>query len=161
MKMPLNRVGTIYRVGKVIDKLEQKLKRNPTHQEIAKYLKIDESDVNEAFAVGGTHSSLDTPIEKEGGNLLDLMPDIHTKEPDAEIDGYFLNNKINGLLNTLKKREAKVIRLYFGIDCEKSHTLDEIALKYGLTRERIRQIKERAIMRLKHPSRNFKLKKYY
>jgi len=162
MKLPLNRVSTIHNIGKVVSKLEQKFKRFPTCEEIARYLRIDESDVREAFAIGSGHSSLDSPFDNEDdGTLLDLIANEQTPSPDEKIDGYFLSNEINDLLSTLKKREAEVLRLYYGIDCERSHTLEEIAAKYNLTRERIRQIKERAIKRLKHPSRNALLRKFY
>ncbi len=162
MKLPLNRVSTIHNIGKVVNKLEQQLKRFPTAEEIAKFLKIDESDVREAFAIGSGHSSLDSPFDSdEDGSLLDLITNEQTPAPDENIDGYFLSNEITELLSTLKKREAEVLRLYYGIECERSHTLEEIAAKYGLTRERIRQIKERAIKRLKHPSRNSMLRKFY
>jgi RNA polymerase primary sigma factor len=162
MKLPLNRVSTIHNIGKVVSKLEQKLKRFPTCEEIAKHLKIDVNDVREAFAIGSGHSSLDSPFDNEDDStLLDLIANDQAPSPDEKIDDYFLSNEINDLLNTLKKREADVLRLYYGIDCERSHTLEEIAAKYGLTRERIRQIKERAIKRLKHPSRNALLRKFY
>ena len=162
LKLPLNRVSTIYSVGKIVNKLEQKLRRAPTHDEIAKHLKIDESDVSEAFAIGSGHSSLDSPFDNEGeGSLIDLIANEQTPSPDENIDGFFLSHEVLGILGTLKKREATVLRLYYGIDCERSHTLEEIAVKYDLTRERIRQIKERAIKRLKHPSRNMALRKFY
>jgi RNA polymerase primary sigma factor len=162
MKLPLNRVSTIHNIGKIVNKLEQKLKRFPASDEIARYLKIDENDVREAFAIGSGHSSLDSPFDNEDdGTLLDLISNEQTPSPDENIDGYFLGNEISELLGTLKKREAEVLKLYYGIDCERSHTLEEIAAKYGLTRERIRQIKERAIKRLKHPSRNAILRKFY
>jgi RNA polymerase primary sigma factor len=162
MKLPLNRVSTIHNIGKIVNKLEQQYKRYPTTEEIADYLKIDESDVREAFAIGSGHSSLDSPFDNEDDStLLDLISNEQTPSPDENIDGYFLSNEISELLGTLKKREAEVLRLYYGIDCDRSHTLEEIASKYGLTRERIRQIKERAIKRLKHPSRNALLRKFY
>jgi RNA polymerase primary sigma factor len=161
VRMPLNRVSTIFRVGKIIDKLEQKLKRYPSREEIAQKLKLEEKEVNEAFTVAALHRSFDTPIDEGGENLLDLVPDEQAREPDAEVDVHFLNIKVNEILSTLRTREADILRLSFGIDCEKSYTLEEIAIKYGLTRERIRQIKEKAIKRLKHPSRNSMLKMFY
>jgi RNA polymerase primary sigma factor len=81
--------------------------------------------------------------------------------PDENIDGFFLTNEVQEILGTLKKREAEILRLYYGINCERSSTLEEIAVRYDLTRERVRQIKERAIKRLKHPSRNMALRKFY
>ena len=161
-KLPLNRVSTIYHVDKVVSVLEQKLKRYPTCKEIAKHLKIAESDVQEAMAVGAGHSSLDSAFDSDDeSTLMDLIANEQAPSPDEHIDTYFLNNEIGGLLDTLHKREARVLRLYFGIDCERSHTLEEIAVEFDLTRERIRQIKERAIRRLKHPSRNTMLRKFY
>ena len=162
LKLPLNRVSTIHNVGKVVNKLEQQLKRFPTSEEISKSLKIAESDVREAFAISSGHSSLDSPFDNtEEGSLMDLIASEQTPSPDESIDGYFLGGELLKLLATLKKREAEVLRLYYGIDCERSHTLEEIAVKYNLTRERIRQIKERAIKRLKHPSRNASLRRFY
>jgi RNA polymerase primary sigma factor len=161
-KLPLNRVSTIHNVGKIVSKLEQQLRRYPTSEEIARYLKIDESDVREAFVIGSGHSSLDSPFDnQEDGSLMDLVASEQTPSPDESIDGYFLGGELLKLLTTLKKREGEVIRLYFGIGCERNHTLEEIAVKYDLTRERIRQIKERAIKRLKHPSRNASLRRFY
>src|SRR3989339_415071 len=162
LKLPVNRVSTIYTIGKVVNKLEQKLKRAPTHDEIARHLNIDESDVREAVAIGSGQSSLDSPFDnEEDGSLMDLIASEQTPSPDESIDGYFLGGEILKLFTTLKKREAEVLRLYYGIDRERSHTLEEIAIKYDLTRERIRQIKEGAIKRLKHPSRNAALKEFY
>jgi RNA polymerase primary sigma factor len=161
-RLPLNRVSTIYKIGKVVSVLEQKYKRYPTSDEIARHLKINESEVREAFAVGSGHSSLDTSFDNEDtGSLMDLIVNENTPAPDENLDGYFLNNEMSALLDTLKEREAKVLRLYFGIDCERSHTLEEIADRFKLTRERIRQIKERAIKRLKHPTRNAMLRKFH
>lgn len=161
MKLPLNRVSTIHNIGKVVSKLEQEYKRFPTCEEIAKYLKIDEDEVREAFSIGSNHDSLDSPFGNDDGTLMDMISNDDAPSPDEKIDGYFLNSGIADMLQTLKKREAEVLRLYYGIDCERSHTLEEIAARYGLTRERIRQIKERAIKRLKHPSRNSTLRKFY
>src|SRR3989339_1983029 len=104
MKLPLNRVSTIHNVGKVVSKLEQKLKRFPTTDEIAQYLKIDEGDVQEAFTIGSGHSSLDSPFDSDDdGSLIDLIANEHAPSPDDKIDGYFLNNEIGGLLDTLKQ----------------------------------------------------------
>ena len=162
MKLPLNRVSTLHNVGKIVGKLEQQLKRFPSNEEIAKHLKIDESDVREAFVIGSGHSSLDSPFDNsEDGSLMDLVASEQAPSPDDSIDGYFLGGELLKILATLNKRESEVLQLYFGIDCERSHTLEEIAVKYDLTRERIRQIKEKAIKRLKHPSRNMALRKFY
>jgi len=161
IRLPINRVSVIYKIRRAASRLEQKLKRFPTSGEIAQHLKISESDVREAMAIGSGHSSLDTPFGDEGeGTLMDMIAGDQTPAPDEEIDGYFLNNEINGLLKTLKKREADVLRLYYGIDCGQSHTLEDIAARYSLTRERVRQIKVRAIMRLRHPSRNTALRRF-
>jgi len=161
MRLPLNRVSAIHNIGKVVGKLEQTLKRYPTSEEIANYLKIEETEVREALSMGGGHDSLDAPFGGDGGTLLDLISTETGPAPDEKLEGYFLNNEISGLLESLKAREAEVLKLYYGIDYERSHTLEEIAGKFGLTRERIRQVKERAIKRLKHPSRNSSLRKFY
>ena len=162
MRLPLNRVGLIHTVGKIVNKLEQQFKREPTHDEIAKALKVDESEVWEAFAIGSGQSSLDSPFNNGAdGSLMDLIASESTQSPDDNINGFFLNNQVSEVLDTLKKREADVLRLYYGIDHQQRYTLEEIATRYGLTRERIRQIKERAIKRLKHPSRNAVLRQFY
>ncbi len=161
IKMPLNRVGTIYKIGKTASVLEQKLKRRPAPNEIAKEMSIDNSEVQEAISIGNTHTSLDAPLnEGEDGKLMDLLKDKRSEPPDSCISDISLQKQIESILSTLNKREAAVIKLYFGIGQDTAHTLEEIGQRFDLTRERVRQIKEKAIMRLKHSSRSNRLRIY-
>jgi RNA polymerase primary sigma factor len=161
VKLPLNRVGTIHRIGKVSSQLEQKLKRMPSAEEIAKALKIDETEVGETLRIGNTHTSLDAPFQDgEDGKLIDLMRDENSGMPDDCLAGYSLSGEVERTLSTLTKREKEVIKLYFGIGMDAAHTLEEIGAKFSLTRERVRQIKEKAIKRLKHASRSKRLRAF-
>lgn len=161
IKMPLNRVGTIYKVGKTFSRLEQKLKRAPTANEIAGEMDIDDQEVAETMSIGNTHTSLDAPIsEGEDSKLLDLLQDQSMDPPDSCVSDISLRKQITTILNTLSKRESEVVRLYFGIDEDTAHTLEEIGQRFNLTRERVRQIKEKALRRLKHSSRSQRLRIY-
>jgi RNA polymerase primary sigma factor len=146
IKLPLNRVGTIHRIGKVSSRLEQKLGR---------------PEVSETLKIGNNHASLDAPFQEgEDSKLIDLLRDDSTHSPDEGIMDFALQNEIEKTLSTLTKREKEVIKLYFGIGIDTAHTLEEIGQKFSLTRERVRQIKEKAIKRLKHSSRSKKLRLY-
>jgi RNA polymerase primary sigma factor len=161
IKMPLNRVGTIYKVGKTFSKLEQKLKRAPTANEIAGELDIDHQEVSETMSIGNTHTSLDTPIsDGEESKLLDLLQDQSMEPPDSCVSDISLRKQIAAILNTLSYRESEVVRLYFGSEEDSAHTLEEIGQRFNLTRERVRQIKEKALRRLKHSSRSQRLRIY-
>ena len=154
MKIPLNRVGTIHKIGKVQSKLEQELSRPPNAGEIAEALSINETEVEETVKIGNTHLSLDAPVL--GGDecrLMDLLADDEQGAPDAGMMEVSLQEEICKTLDTLSEREKEVVRLYFGIGEETSHTLEEIGQRFNLTRERARQIKEKALRRLKHVSR--------
>jgi len=161
IKLPLNRVGTIHRIGKTSSRLEQKLCRAPSPEEIAKELKLDAAEVNETLKIGNNHTSLDAPFQDgENSSLIDLLRDERTNAPDEGVMDGALQNQIEKTLSTLGKREEQVIKLYFGIGIDSPHTLEEIGQKFKLTRERVRQIKEKAIKRLKHSSRSQKLRVY-
>jgi RNA polymerase primary sigma factor len=161
IKMPLNRVGAIYKVGKMFSRLEQKLKRAPTANEIAGEMDIDHQEVSETMSIGNTHTSLDAPTKDgEDGKLLDLLQDKSMDPPDSCVADISLRKQITVILSTLTKRESEVVRLYFGIDEETGHTLEEIGSRFNLTRERVRQIKEKALRRLKHTSRSQSLRIY-
>ena len=161
IKLPLNRVGTIHKIGKAQSKLEQKYRRIPNVEEIARELKLDEEEVQETIKIGNSNMSLDAPLQQgEDSKLLDLLQDEDQELPDDGVMEISLQEEINQTLDTLTCREKEVIKLYFGIGEETAHTLEEIGQRFNLTRERARQIKEKALRRLKHSSRSQRLRVY-
>ena len=161
IKLPLNRVGTIHKIGKMQAKLEQKYRRLPNVEELAAELEIDESEVQETIKIGNSHMSLDAPLQHgEDSRLLDILQDQEQERPDDGLMEVSLQEEITNTLETLSEREKEVVRLYFGIGEETSHTLEEIGQRFNLTRERARQIKEKALRRLKHSSRSKRLLAY-
>jgi RNA polymerase primary sigma factor len=161
IKLPLNRVGTIHKIGKTQSKLEQKYRRQPNVEEIARELSIDENEVRETIKIGNTHMSLDAPLKQgEDSKLIDVLQDNNQERPDDGIMDISLQEEIEKTLDTLSEREKEVVKLYFGIGEETAHTLEEIGQRFNLTRERVRQIKEKALRRLKHCSRSKRLKVY-
>ncbi len=157
--LPLNRVGTIYKISKAQCKLEQKYRRTPNIEEIARELEIGEEEVWETIRIGNVHLSLDAPLQQgEDNNHLDLLQYETQEHPDDSVMGNSLNEEISQTLDTLTGREKEVIQLYFGIGRESALTLDQIGLRFNLTRERIRQIKQTALRRLRHSSRSRRLK---
>ncbi len=154
IKLPLNRVGTIHKIGKMQGKLEQQYRRMPNVQELAKELNITENDVKETIKIGNSHMSLDAPLQDgQDSKLMDVFIDYSQDQPDQEVLDRSLQVEIDKTLDTLTDRERKVLQLYFGIGDETAHTLEEIGQRFHLTRERARQIKEKAIGRLKRSSR--------
>ena len=161
VRLPLNRVGTISKISKTSDRLEQKLERTPTEREIAKELDMAPEEVADAIRISKRHHSLDAPFQEEEKNsLMDVIEDEHQDDPDFDLMSDSLKKEIRSALDTLKDREREVIRMYFGIDREYALTLNEIGEEFNLTRERVRQIKEKAIKRLQHKSRSRKLQTY-
>ncbi|HON12146.1 MAG TPA: RNA polymerase sigma factor RpoD/SigA [Chitinispirillaceae bacterium] len=161
IKLPLNRVGTIHKIGKTQSRLEQKLCRLPNISEIADELSLDEDEVCETIKIGNAHMSLDAPIQSgEDAKLIDLLQDENQESPDDGIMDISLQKEIERTLDTLSEREKEVVKLYFGIGEDTAHTLEEIGQRFNLTRERVRQIKEKAIKRLKHCSRCKRLRMY-
>ena len=161
IKLPLNRVGAIHKIGKTQSKLEQKYRRLPNVEEIALELKLDITEVQETIKIGNSHMSLDAPLQQgEDSKLLDVLQDDNQERPDDGVLDISLQDEINKTLETLSDRENEVIKLYFGIGEETAHTLEEIGQRFNLTRERVRQIKEKALRRLKHSSRSKRLKIY-
>jgi RNA polymerase primary sigma factor len=154
IKLPLNRVGTIHKVGKTLGRLEQKYRRLPNVQEIAEELNIEVSDVQETIKIGNSHMSLDAPLQHgNDSKLMDLLTDQNEERPDESVLEMSLHDEINRTLDTLSEREKEVVKMYFGIGEETSHTLEEIGQRFNLTRERARQIKEKALNRLKRSAR--------
>jgi len=155
IKLPLNRVGTIHKIGKTQGRLEQKFKRLPNTKEIACELNINEKDVKDTIRIGNTHMSLDAPIQDgQDSKLMDVFVDDNQELPDDNVYESSLKAEVNKTLDTLSERERKVLVMYFGIGDEAAHTLEEIGQRFRLTRERARQIKEKAIGRLKHSTRS-------
>ena len=161
VRLPLNRVGTISKINKASEKLEQEFERPPRADELSKQLDMKINEINDAQRISRRHHSLDTPFADDDKNsLLDIIPDNLTDEPDKELHLDSLRDEVQAALSTLKDRERDVIKMYFGIDYEYALTLNEIGEEFGLTRERVRQIKEKAIRRLRHRSRSRRLRSY-
>ena len=160
VRLPLNRVGTLSKISKVYNQIEQKKGREPVEQEIAHELDLDVEEVVETLKVAGRHLSIDQSFTPDEDNrLLDVLknPDYNTDENLIEES---LKEDVDDALNSLTAREAEVIRLYFGLNRERPMTLEEIGSRFQLTRERVRQIKEKAIKRLRHSKRSLILKSY-
>jgi RNA polymerase primary sigma factor len=161
VRLPLNRVGALHKIGKVSSDLEQNYGREPSAEEIAEELDMSPSEVTDTLKISSRHLSLDAPFQEgEDNRLLDVLEDEVQSPPDEELFDEALQKEIEKALTTLTDREAEVIRLYFGIGREKPMTLEQIGHKFGLTRERVRQIKEKAIRRLRHSSRSRALAPY-
>ena len=144
----------MHRIGRRSSALLQELGREPTVGEIAEDLDITEEEVERTLAISQTHLSLDAPITPgEDNRLLDYLPDQFAPGPEDEAFEHALKNSVEEALSSLKEREAKILRLYFGLDDQEPMTLEEIGSLLGITRERVRQIKEKALLRLRHASR--------
>jgi RNA polymerase primary sigma factor len=156
VKMPLNRVATIHKVGKARAKLEQKHRRLPNDRELAEELGIEETEISDTLKIGNSHASLDAPLSSgKEGCLMDLMQNDDQERPDDSILKISLSQEVEKLLSTLNERERKVVRMYFGIGEETAYTLEEIGARANITRERVRQIKDSALEKLRR-SRNSK-----
>jgi RNA polymerase primary sigma factor len=154
VRVPLNRAGTLHRIGKRSSALLQELGREPTVQEIAEGMDITEEEVAKTISISQSHLSLDAPLTPgEDNKLLDYLPDTQNPGPDDETFEHALTESIEEVLGGLKEREARILRLYFGLDSQEPMTLEEIGSMLGITRERVRQIKEKALARLRHVSR--------
>ncbi len=162
VRLPLNRAGTLYRIGKVSRQLDQELGRAPSAKEIAKKLKLSEEEVEDTMHIANTHVSLDDPYssDQDDTSLVDYLQDERAPMPDEETYERALSDDMEKALGTLSERERLILSMYFGINGEEPLTLEEIGKELGLTRERIRQIKEKAILRLRHSSRAKFLKGY-
>ena len=161
VRLPLNRVGTLHKIGKVSSSLEQTYGRNPSPEEIAKKLELSENEVADTLKISNSHLSLDQPFSvSEDNSLIDILEDEFQPGPDEALLDYSLRVEIDKALDSLTAREAEVINLYFGLNSEKALTLEEIGARFNLTRERVRQIKEKAIRRLRHASRSRSLRAY-
>ena len=161
VRLPLNRVGALNEIGKKFSELEQQYEREPTAAELAEQLEMSIAEISETIKISGRHLSVDAPfVQGEDTRLLDILPNDQQPPPDSELMRESLRVEVQQVLNTLSEREAEVIRLYFGLDDQQALTLEEIGEKFNLTRERVRQIKEKAIRRLRHASRSKTLRTY-
>jgi RNA polymerase primary sigma factor len=161
VRLPLNRVGALNKIGKTYSNLKQEFEREPSPEEVAEALEMDVDEISSAMKISGKQVSVDAPFSSgEENSLLDIIEDDQQPSPDTELISESLKTEIKSLLAILPDREAEVIRLYFGLDGEYSMTLEEIGEKFNLTRERVRQIKEKAIRKLRHNSKSNNLKSY-
>lgn len=161
VRLPLNRVGALNKIGKKFSELEQQYEREPSASELAQELEMTLFEVADTLKISGRHISVDAPFAQgEDNRLLDVIQDDRQPSPDTTLMSESLRVEVRRALASLSEREAEVIRLYFGLDREHSLTLEEIGEKFNLTRERVRQIKEKAIRRLRHASRSKQLRAY-
>jgi len=161
VRLPLNRVGSLNKISKTFSELEQKFEREPSPDELADVLEVTTSEVVDTMKISGRHVSMDAPfVQGEENSLLDVLENDSEETPDDGLMTDSLRREVQRALSTLTQREADVISLYFGLNGEHSMTLEEIGEKFSLTRERVRQIKEKAIRRLRHTSRSKALKPY-
>jgi len=162
VRLPLNRVGALNKIGKAFSKLEQEFEREPAPHEIAEILEgMTANEVSDTLKISGRHISMDAPfVQGEENRLLDVLENDEEPRPDQGLMNESLSREVERALSTLTTREAEVLRLYFGIGVEHALTLEEIGEKFDLTRERVRQIKEKAIKRIQFTTRSRILKSY-
>jgi RNA polymerase primary sigma factor len=152
VRLPLNKIGSLNKINKTFARLEQDYEREPTHEEIAKAMEVSEIDVREGMKNNGRHVSMDAPItsgDDSTSTMYELMENPDTPSPENQLITESLRREIERALSTLTQREADVVRLYFGLSGEHALSLEEIGGRFDLTRERVRQIKEKAVRRLK------------
>ncbi|MFO0508177.1 MAG: RNA polymerase sigma factor RpoD/SigA [bacterium] len=161
VRLPLNRVGSLNKISKTFSELEQKFEREPSPEELAEVLQVTTAEVVDTMKISGRHVSMDAPfVQGEENSLLDVLENDSEEKPDSGLMSDSLRREVQRALSTLTQRESDVITLYFGLNGEHALTLEEIGEKFSLTRERVRQIKEKAIRRLRHTSRSKALKPY-
>ncbi len=160
VRLPLNQVGSLNKINKAFARFEQENERTPSPEELATALDLPKEKVSDTLRVSGRHVSVDAPFaDGEDNNLLDVLVNTDSPNADRGLMNESLSTEVERALSTLTDRERDIIRYFFGIGCSEM-TLEEIGEKFGLTRERVRQIKEKAIRRLRHSSRNKFLKSY-
>ena len=161
VRLPLNKIGSINKINKTFARLEQEYEREPSIDEIASNLDIGIKEVKEYLKSTGRHISMDAPLSSEDeGDMYDVFSSNDDELPDRELISRSLRLEIERILTTLSPREADIVRLYFGLNGKHAYSLEEIGEEFGLTRERVRQIKEKAIRRLKHTSKSKLLRSY-
>lgn len=163
VRLPLNKIGAINKINKTMSKLEQDLEREPSYNELSEVLEMLPQDISDTMRNHNRHLSMDAPLSstiEDGGSMYDLMQNEASQNPDRLLLTESLQMEIFRALATLTEREADVVKLFFGLSGKHAHSLEEIGEKFQLTRERVRQIKEKAVRRLKHGSRSRLLKAY-
>jgi RNA polymerase primary sigma factor len=151
VRLPLNRVSSLNKISKTFSALEQKFQREPSAEELAEVIGVSTQEILDNLKVAGRHVSVDAPFAQgEDGSLLDVLTDSNEATPDSELISYSLVQEVQRTLSTLPPREAEVLSLYYGLNNNRPMTLEEISEKFDLTRERVRQIKEKGTRRLKH-----------
>ncbi len=161
VRLPLNKIGLLYKISKASRMLQQERADDPNPEEIAEELEVSVDEVKETLLCGRSVRSLDATFrEEEDHSLLDVLPDDRQESPEIQVMRGCLRGQIDTVLGSLVGREAEIIRLYFGLGGEEPMTLDQIGARFSLTRERVRQIKEKALHRLRHPSRCSQLRTY-
>ena len=161
VRLPLNRVGSLNKISRTFSQLEQKYEREPTTEELAEVLEVSANEVRDTMKVSGRHVSVDAPfVQGEENSLLDVLENGSEEKPDNDLMHDSLRKEIQRSLATLTDREADVILLYFGLNGAHAMTLEEIGAQFNLTRERVRQIKEKGIKKLRQSSRSDTLKPY-
>jgi RNA polymerase primary sigma factor len=163
VRLPLNKIGTINKINRAFSELEQKNERPPSAEELAEMLGLSVNDVKQSLQSNGRHVSMDAPLtegDESSSNMYDVLANDFSDTPDVDLVKESLRKDIERSLSTLTSREGEVIRLYFGLSGKHPLTLEEIGDRFDLTRERVRQIKEKAIRRMKHTSRSKMLKNY-
>lgn len=162
VRLPLNKVGSLNKINKAFSELEQSFEREPTPEELAEVLELQTSEVETTLSVAARHVSMDAPfVDGEDNSLLDVLENTNTRKTDENLEYRdSLRNEIERSLSTLSERQKDVIKLYFGIGVEHPMSLEDIGMKFDLTRERVRQIKDKAINKLRTTSRSKLLKAY-
>ena len=160
VRLPLNQVGSLNKINKALSKFEQEYERQPSSEELSEMIDVPKDKISDTLRVSGRHVSVDAPfVEGEDNSLLDVLPNDDSPMADRGLVNESLNTEIERALSTLTDREREIVKSFFGIGCQEM-TLEEIGERFGLTRERVRQIKEKAIRRLKSPNRSRLLKGY-
>lgn len=163
VRLPLNKIGNINKINRAFSELEQKYERPPSAEELAEYLEVSPEDVRQSLRNNGRHVSMDAPLiegDESSSSMYDVLPNDSLPGPEKELVNESLRKDIQRSLSTLTAREGEILRMYYGLNGKYPLTLEEIGDRFDLTRERVRQIKEKAIRRLKHTSRSKILKSY-
>ena len=163
VRLPLNKIGTINKINKAYSELEQKFERPPSAEELSEFLDVTTEEVRQSLSNSGRHVSMDAPLsenDESSSSMYDVLPNNYMNSPEKDLVTDSLRKDIERSLSTLTMREGEVVRLYYGLNGRYPLTLEEIGEQFDLTRERVRQIKEKAIRRLKHTSRSRMLKSY-
>ncbi len=162
VRLPLNKVGSLTKINKAFQQLEQEFEREPSPEELAKLLEVDEDEVRTTLGIAGRHVSVDAPfVNGEENALIDVLANPNAEAADGKVAYHdSLRQEIERSLGTLHEKQAEVLKLYFGIGMDHPMSLEDISMKYDLTKERVRQIKDKALMRLKASAKSELLKSY-